>query len=92
MKADGEFRLDPVVWRMAFDIFRFNHFAIDLLRDKDNSEGLTVREYVLREGYSPAFRDFYLVVSAVQPGETQDSHDRSSPWLLRYGRYHSTLY
>jgi hypothetical protein len=77
---------------MVFDILRFNHFALDLLRDKDNSEGLTVREYVLREGYSPAFRDFYLVVSAVQPGETQDLHNSTSLWRLRYGRYRSTLY
>ena len=37
--------LSPRVWRMIFDIIRFNQFALDLLKDEEKSE-----EYVIRGG------------------------------------------
>jgi len=61
----------PRMWRMVFDIIRFNQYALDLLR-KDTSESKaangsssppeeTIGEYLEREGYSDAFRDDYLI-------------------------------
>lgn len=63
------------MWRMIFDIVRFNQFALDLLvkeedqgpiRETDSVEQPksvteTVGQYLDREGYSDAFRDDYLI-------------------------------
>lgn len=64
----------PRMWRMVFDIVRFNQFALDLLMHDDedqpgpNDTALksaprteTIGEYLDREGYSDAFRDDYLI-------------------------------
>ncbi|KAM4059231.1 flavin containing amine oxidoreductase [Hirsutella rhossiliensis] len=54
----------PRMWRMVFDILRFNQFALDLLmRDEGESSGEseTIGQYLDREGYSDAFRDDYLI-------------------------------
>lgn len=67
--------LSPRVWRMIFDIIRFNQFALDLLKLEGKSEvpyngsingyfeekQETIGEYLDREGYSDAFRDDYLI-------------------------------
>ncbi|KAL2261008.1 hypothetical protein VTK26DRAFT_4821 [Humicola hyalothermophila] len=52
--------LSPKMWRMSFDIVRFNHFALDVLR-AENPTDETIGEYLEREGYSNAFRDDYLI-------------------------------
>lgn len=55
------------MWRMIFDIVRFNQFALDLLIKDADSEldgggnGETIGQYLDREGYSDAFRDDYLI-------------------------------
>lgn len=64
----------PRMWRMIFDIIRFNQFALDLLMadDEDDAAAMngdskgtkkeeTIGEYLEREGYSDAFRDDYLI-------------------------------
>ena len=64
----------PRVWRMIFDIIRFNQFALDLLKDErkceeyTNGNGVhlserqeTIGQYLERGGYSDAFRDDYLI-------------------------------
>ncbi|KAL3427156.1 amine oxidase [Phlyctema vagabunda] len=65
----------PRVWRMIFDIIRFNQFALDLLKQEEKSEEFatngngvhhaedqeTIGQYLEREGYSDAFRDDYLI-------------------------------
>lgn len=68
--------LSPRMWRMLFDIIRFNQFALDLLIDDQEDEvhdqrshGAvnhvpsmeTIGQYLKREGYSDAFRDDYLL-------------------------------
>lgn len=53
----------PSMWRMIFDIIRFNQFAVDVLRTKVPAEE-TIGEYLDREGYSNAFRDNYLIPMA----------------------------
>lgn len=63
------------MWRMIFDIIRFNQFALDLLINEDPTDDVpavnghakfarrkeTIGEYLDREGYSDAFRHDYLI-------------------------------
>ena len=55
------------MWRLAFDIVRFNQFAVDLLREEDEiydertEPSETISEYLDREGYSDVFRYSYLI-------------------------------
>lgn len=65
------------MWRMIFDVIRFNQFALDLLITDDTGNHVaamngtstgkaasreeTIGEYLDREGYSDAFRDDYLI-------------------------------
>ena len=59
------------MWRMIFDIFRFNQYALDsLMNAPDSTEGVsesnaaseeTIGAYLKRGGYSDAFRDDYLI-------------------------------
>lgn len=65
------------MWRLIFDIVRFNQFALDLLQSKDESEHNpagssskgenprpdeeSIGDYLDRQGYSQAFRDDYLI-------------------------------
>ncbi|KAI0556176.1 amine oxidase [Xylaria curta] len=60
----------PSMWRLVFDIIRFNKFALDLLRDEGTrlnesspspSSPETVGHYLDRQGYSDTFRDAYLI-------------------------------
>lgn len=57
------------MWRLLFDVVRFNQFALDLIRDDESADGPapgatpseSIGEYLEREGYSDAFRDDYLI-------------------------------
>lgn len=65
------------MWRLIFDIIRFNEFALDILQHEEESENDPITEterkqrtsasqesigdYLDREGYSQAFRDDYLI-------------------------------
>lgn len=53
------------MWRMIFDIIRFNQFALDLLAQKDKHQRQqghqSIGDYLDQEGYSQAFRDDYLI-------------------------------
>lgn len=62
------------MWRMLFDIIRFNQFALDVLIDAnktrlDNGSHMdstvtqeeTIGDYLNKHGYSGAFRDGYLI-------------------------------
>lgn len=66
----------PSFWRMLFDIFRFNQYALDLLINSPDSDNVdsssfssghaagpeeSIGKYLEREGYSDAFRDDYLI-------------------------------
>lgn len=52
----------PSHWRMILDIIRFEQFAPDLLRQSnDESRNITIGQYLVKEGYSQAFKDNYLI-------------------------------
>jgi predicted NAD/FAD-binding protein len=57
----------PRMWRMVFDIIRFNQFALDVLRNKRHdsrpalSDTETIGDYLEREHYSEAFKNDYLI-------------------------------
>lgn len=57
----------PRMWRLLFDVVRFNQFALDLITDDEHElehstvAGESIGEYLAREGYSDAFRDDYLI-------------------------------
>ena len=68
--------LQARMWRLIFDIIRFNQFATDILNNdvepESNPEGSdgkkrskpsdeSIGDYLDREGYSQAFRDDYLI-------------------------------
>jgi predicted NAD/FAD-binding protein len=67
--------LSPRMWRMVFDVIRFNEFALDVLISDDIEARSarstsakhrvraeeTIGQYLDKEGYSDAFRDGYLV-------------------------------
>jgi predicted NAD/FAD-binding protein len=55
---------DLGLWRMLFDIMRFNACAVRVLANK---EDLSIGEYLQREGFSSQFRDDYLIVRFFHP-------------------------
>ncbi|KAI4735631.1 FAD/NAD(P)-binding domain-containing protein [Aureobasidium sp. EXF-12298] len=60
--AQRENIFKPRMWRMIFDIIRFNQFALDLLTDDDSSRtDQTIGDYLNEQGYSQAFKDDYLI-------------------------------
>jgi predicted NAD/FAD-binding protein len=69
---------DLGMWRMLFDIMRFNACAVRVLSEKDD---LSIGEYLRREGYSSRFRDDYLIVCVPQYTFLSVPSDR--PWLVR---------
>ncbi|KAJ6440211.1 NAD/FAD-binding-like protein [Purpureocillium lavendulum] len=59
------------MWRMLFDVIRFNQFALDVLIDAEDENSNdtknlagkdeSIGDYLDRQGYSAAFRDGYLI-------------------------------
>ncbi|KAG6854296.1 hypothetical protein C0991_008545 [Blastosporella zonata] len=51
--------VDPAMWRLIWDVARFNATAGRILLERQ--ENLSIGEYLDREGYSASFRDNYLI-------------------------------
>ena len=54
-------RLNPRMYRMIWDILRFNLFALDIL--SQGSGRMSIGEYLDKEGYGDGFKEDYLLVS-----------------------------
>lgn len=54
---------DGSMWRMLYDVFRFNACALQFLQRPDERH-LSIGQYLEKQGYSEAFRDNYLIVCA----------------------------
>ncbi len=66
------------MWRMLFDIFRFNHFAVEVLSQSYPVKEESVSTYLTRNRYSLSFQNDYLIplVSSLwvhDPDETLNS-------------------
>lgn len=88
------------MWRMLFDVVRFNQFALDVLIDADKldqahgsgvvnavSEGETIGEYLDQHGYSDAFRDGYLIPITASVWSTSPNkclHEFPTLTLIRF--------
>ncbi|KAL6302846.1 FAD/NAD(P)-binding domain-containing protein [Sparassis latifolia] len=59
--------LDPRMWRLLYDVVRFNACAPRLLVERNRRRGdsyteeLSIGEYLRKEGYSNSFMDNYLI-------------------------------
>ncbi len=58
--------LDMEMWRLIYDVLRFNASAqrlvVELESKKAVDEGLSIGSYLEQHGYSDSFRDNYLIV------------------------------
>ena len=53
--------LNPRLYRMIFDVLRFNLFALDILKEEETDD-MSIGEYLDREGYGDGFKEDYLLV------------------------------
>ncbi|KAH7101610.1 FAD/NAD(P)-binding domain-containing protein [Auriculariales sp. MPI-PUGE-AT-0066] len=53
--------LKPQMWRMIWDVLRFNACALELLEDDCPDKDVSIGDYLEKHGYSNAFRDDYLL-------------------------------
>ncbi|WVQ99628.1 hypothetical protein IAU59_006765 [Kwoniella sp. CBS 9459] len=85
---------NPRLYRMLFDIIRFNLFATDLLEQEGNKQGISIGEYLEREGYSEGFRDDYLMPMTGAIWSTpadQAALDFPASTLIRFFHNHHLL-
>ncbi|KAJ7490728.1 FAD/NAD(P)-binding domain-containing protein [Mycena latifolia] len=52
--------VDPNMWRLIYDVLRFNACARSIITGDFNAES-SIGEYLDREGYSDSFKDNYLI-------------------------------
>ena len=57
----SDIRFNPRLYRMLFDVFRFNLFSVDLLADGKKTD-MSIGEYLDKERYSDGFKEDYLLV------------------------------
>ena len=84
--------LRPSFLRMLADILRFNSVGKQLV-DEGRDPGMTLGEFVLAEGYSPAFVRHYLapMAAAIWSSGTGDIHQFPMSALLRFFSNHGLL-
>lgn len=64
------------MWRMLYDVFRFNASAPRLALGQDTGQEdavLSIGEYLIREGYSESFTNDYLLVSPSDVMQVDDA-------------------
>ncbi|KAK7753866.1 Cytochrome c oxidase assembly protein cox11, mitochondrial [Diatrype stigma] len=88
------------MWRLMFDIVRFNQFAVDLLKQEDEiyspstEAGETIRGYLDRGRYSDTFRNDYLIpriASVWCTGPEEGALDLPAVTFVRFMRSHHLL-
>ncbi|KAF6747874.1 amine oxidase [Ephemerocybe angulata] len=52
---------DPSMWRMLYDVFRFNACAVGILMQPTLVKEISIGDYLTQEKYSDAFRENYLI-------------------------------
>lgn len=88
---------NPRLYRMVFDIIRFNLFSLDLLRTKSTDASgreISIGEYLDKEGYGQAFREDYLLPMTAAIWSTpadQAALDFPASTLIRFFWNHHIL-
>lgn len=84
--------LRPRFWRMIADILRFNKQAHDLLASVRGTQ-VTLGELLDREGYSPAFRHWYLLPmgAAIWSSPMDDMADFPAETFIQFCLNHGLL-
>lgn len=54
--------LDPDMWRLIYDVLRFNACSRSLVVEGSKNRDMSIGEYLDSNGYSASFRDNYLIV------------------------------
>ena len=83
-------RFNPRLYRMIFDVLRFNLFCLDLLKQlQDGGRESSIGEYLERDNYGPGFKEDYLLVSRHLLSElTCEAYDcRYLVYTCRSGRF-----
>ncbi|KAH8818843.1 amine oxidase [Flagelloscypha sp. PMI_526] len=86
--------LDPGMWRMLWDVLRFNACARRILHDTFGEDlNLTIGEYLEQEGYSDRFKNDYLIpmtaaIWSAPPGKFEDFPVRT---LIQFMKNHHLL-
>jgi predicted NAD/FAD-binding protein len=84
----------PAMWRMLFDIMRFNIFATDVLEPSYAFKDESIGSYLHRNRYSAAFKDNYLIplASSLWVNDTNSVPDEMPAiMLVRYFWTHHML-
>ena len=81
----------PSFWRMILDILRFNRQATDLLEDE--SDDISLGEYLKREKFSQTFIDYYLVpmAAAVWSADLNMMYQFPARYLIQFFHNHGLL-
>nr|XP_031863464.1 uncharacterized protein CI109_001340 [Kwoniella shandongensis]KAA5530536.1 hypothetical protein CI109_001340 [Kwoniella shandongensis] len=85
---------NPRLYRMIFDILRFNLFAVKLLEEEGDKNGISIGQYLEREGYGDGFRDDYLLPMTGAIWSTpadQAALDFPASTLIRFFHNHHLL-
>lgn len=84
---------DPAMWRMLYDVFRFNACALRYLRRPDERR-ISIGQYLKEEGYSDAFKDNYLIPMTAAVWSTPPDRcfdDFPAQTLIQFMYNHSLL-
>ncbi|HNN08499.1 MAG TPA: FAD-dependent oxidoreductase, partial [Azospira sp.] len=84
--------LRPAFWRMLSEVLRFNRESVDWL-ENDADATTTLRDYLERNRYSPAFADWYLLpmAAAIWSCPTGQMLDYPLLTFVRFCRNHGLL-
>ncbi|TRM60581.1 hypothetical protein BD626DRAFT_407170 [Schizophyllum amplum] len=86
--------LDPDMWRLLYDVLRFNACARRILSDEAVSESTSIGDYLKRERYSGSFTNNYLIPMTAAIWSTPPDKcatDFPARTLIRFMRNHHLL-
>lgn len=86
--------LDPDMWRLLYDVLRFNACARRILSDEAVSESTSISDYLKRERYSGSFTNNYLIPMTAAIWSTPPDKcatDFPARTLIRFMRNHHLL-
>lgn len=91
--ADRRTLISPAHWRMLLDIVRFNKESVRDWQDDKIPAAMTLGEYLLKNGYSDAFVQRYLIPmgSAIWSASTADMAQFPVQFFIKFFHNHGLL-